>query len=343
MIEALLARHWRRSAAQASERGRWEAAAVIYERLAARGVSRPADAVRHAAALEAAGQVDRADRQHLANVARHRLSANVHRQRALFLLRRGVPDAAAAAFAQARALAGPDRVLDEDLRRLDVDGARARVEALAAFAASPEPEVRRPSRWARAQAKRRAKAAKALRSAGAWSRAVMVQREVLRLTPQNAAAHIRLGHALKESGDLAEAERAYWAGVALAPRDADGFLQLGHALKLNAGRDAALPAYLVARALAPGNGDVARDLADFELSDEETLQLSEALAGGDAQTFLEWSRLRTASQADAGAGGASGRAVRRWPTKRVLGLPRRLEVMAQAIAGDIGRAVGATS
>lgn len=338
MIQWLRARTLRQEARQLASEGRWDEAASRYGVLRALGRDRPSDAVREAAALEAAGRTEAARDRHLCNVRRHPLAVNVYRQCGLFLLRAGDRDGSAAAVAQARVLCGPDAVLEADLLALEIGLDRARTEALAAFAAAADPEPGRPSRWARLLAKRLALRARRLRARKAWERAAAVQAQVLRYIPGNAAAQIRLGHALKESGQVAAAERAYWRGVALAPRDADGYLQLGHALKLNAGREAALPAYLVAYHLAPSHPDVLRDLGDFGLPADEVERLSSALAAGDAQPFLEWAAARAAAQE--GSPTRAPVSVPR-PPRPVRPMPRHLEARAAALAGDLARSVGA--
>lgn len=338
MIKWVYARSRRSAGRLAADAGRWRDAAASYELLRQAGFSRPADGVRHAAALEAAGEGGGAAEVHADNLSRHPHIPNVYRQAALFLMRAGDAASAPSLFARARVLAGPDAVLDEDLHRHGMTIDRARTEALAAFAAAADPEPGRPSRWARLLAKRLALRARRLRARKAWERAAAVQAQVLRYIPGNAAAQIRLGHALKESGRVAAAERAYWRGVALAPRDADGYLQLGHALKLNAGREAALPAYLVAYHLAPSHPDVLRDLGDFGLPADEVERLSSALAAGDAQPFLEWAAARAAAQE--GRPTRAPVSVPRQP-RPVRPMPRHLEARAAALAGDLARSVGA--
>lgn len=339
MFQWLRAKTQRREARRLAAEGQWAAAIAVYARLRAADMDRPADGVREAGALEAAGAVEEAAERHQGNARRHPTAFNVHRQRGLFFLRQGDVPAARLAFAQARALAGPQTVLDRDLERLGVDPAEARVIALAAFAASLDPDVHRPSRWTRFRAKRLALAARRMRARGAWDAAARVQAKVLDHVPWNGPAHVRLGHALKESGRIGDAERAYWAGVALSPRDADPFLQLGHALKLNHGRQAALPAYLIAHHLAPGHPDVARDLGDFDLPVDVVESLSGALCTGDAETFLASAEARAAAEEP-----SSSRARVQVPRQRrpARPLPARLEVLVNATAGDLARSVGAS-
>ena len=193
MIEALRARGWRLAGRRAAEAGQWDEAVASYARLRMAQLERPADAVRHAAVLEAAGDVDAAAALHEDNVLRHPLSANVYRQAALFMLRQGDEVAAASLFARARVLAGSDQVLEADLHQLGVSPDRARVLALAAFAAGAPPDVRRPSRIARFVGKRLALRARRLRSRQAWAAAADVQTRVVQLTPGNGPAQVRLG------------------------------------------------------------------------------------------------------------------------------------------------------
>lgn len=352
MIELLRAYGWRRSARQAGQAKRWNEAAALYERLRDGPAFRPSDAVRLAAAYEAQGKTLEARAALEAAVVAFAAEANVHRQKALFDLRMGDTASARVDFAKARMLADDVKVLDADLERLDVALETARVEALAAFAAGPEPRPAARPRWDRFRAGRLARRAKALRAKGDWAEAVAVQTALLTYNPSNSAAHIRMGHALKESGRLAQAEASYWRGVALAPGSADAFVQLGHVLKVLHGPDAALPAYLVAARLAPEDPGATRDLGDYGLAADDAEALGLALRNGDAKAFLDWRRDPSGDGGDAASATlaeAHDEVDARfakfdipWPRSPDRPLPksRFVDVRAAAIAGDLGLHLG---
>jgi Flp pilus assembly protein TadD len=65
-----------------------------------------------------------------------------------------------------------------------------------------------------------------------WPEAALLYAEGLATHPNDAAAWVQYGHALKEAGDRRQAEEAYRRALALDPGLPDTHLQLGHLLKL---------------------------------------------------------------------------------------------------------------
>lgn len=76
-----------------------------------------------------------------------------------------------------------------------------------------------------------------------WVEAARLYKLHLEAIPDDVAAMIQLGHALKESGSLDEAAQAYARALEGAPADDDLYLQIGHLEKLRGNRDLALENY----------------------------------------------------------------------------------------------------
>jgi glycosyltransferase involved in cell wall biosynthesis len=104
-------------------------------------------------------------------------------------------------------------------------------------------------------------AADRARDARNWASAVHYYRRALEGSPNNAAAWVQYGHALKEAGRVGDAEDAYRKSLDLDARVADTHLQLGHALKLQGRHADAAIAYLRAIALEPQLPHAALELA----------------------------------------------------------------------------------
>lgn len=332
MISLLRAYFSRMSARKLEDKGRWEAAAARYEVLRRSGAARPSDLVRHAKAVEAAGRLEAALPIHQENAVTFPLEPNIHRQMGLYQLRMGDEASASLAFARARVLAFDDAVLKSDLERLGFDDAMTRQLAVAAFYAASAPKLRGRSVLSKVMARRAAKAAKALRHDGHWAEALTAQRRVLRYNPYNSAAHVRLGHVLKETRQVEAAESAYWASVAVSPQNADAYLQLGHLLRSAVGKEIALPAYLLTWRLAPNHREVDEALSGYGLSGMDAAQLIETLGLLDPKRAVE--QLKSALEPTAimlrdthGAG----------PVRRQS---RYIDIRAVAVAGDIARVVG---
>src|SRR5665213_264533 len=78
---------------------------------------------------------------------------------------------------------------------------------------------------------------------GNWANAANLYQKILEDHPENIAAWVQYGHALKESGSLRSAESAYRVALSLKPILADTHLQLGHVLKLQGRLEEAVAAY----------------------------------------------------------------------------------------------------
>lgn len=333
MLQPIRAYLLRRVARAANNRRQWNVAIAHYEALRLTGSARPSDIIRHAKALEEAGHKDAAERAFRDNVALFPLEPNVHRQLALYLLRVQQPETAILAFARAQALAPDDEVIASDLAGLAAKGDHLPALAVAGFYAAPAPIPDRRSPIKRWMARRAARSAKAHRQAGDWPSALAAQTAVITNNPHNASAHIRLAHVLRALGKSKEAEIAYWRGVALAPRGADSYLQLGHGLKQSRGPQAALPAYVIARQLKPSLVEAGAAIKEGGLSDQDAVSYADALTNANPQAILA---------ADVAAvGSADESAIKRRETPE---RPRSIfiDVRAAAIAGDIGRVLGAS-
>jgi glycosyltransferase involved in cell wall biosynthesis len=94
----------------------------------------------------------------------------------------------------------------------------------------------------------------------AWTAAARYYRAALDLQPDNPAAWVQYGHALKESGNVSAGEIAYRRSIALDGNVADTHLQLGHALKLQGRKIEASVAYLHALVLDPALDDAPVEL-----------------------------------------------------------------------------------
>lgn len=356
MIGDMRVSRLRQSARQAFEAQRWDAAIQLFEDVWRGPHRRPSDGVRLAAAYEASGQPEKAGEVHAAGWKAFPVEPNVRRQAALFHLRRGDPAAARVDFAKALVLSPERDLLEADLAELGDDAATARLRALAAFASGPAPEPSVAAGWRRYRANRLARRSKAMRARGEWEAAVRVQRGVLALNPRNAGAHIRLGHALKESGRVQEAESAYWRGVALAPRSSDSYVQLGHILKMLYGLEEAVPAYLVAREFGAGDHHVDADLAGRALLGEVGAGLGATLVQGEVEAYLEWragwdqldapgepdAEVEDDAPVDLARGDRFAKFDIPWPPTPGRPLPksRFVDVRAAAIAGDLGLQLG---
>lgn len=86
---------------------------------------------------------------------------------------------------------------------------------------------------------------------GNWENSASLYQKILEDHPENIAAWVQYGHALKESGNLRSAESAYRVALSLKPILSDTHLQLGHVLKLQGRVDEAVAAYAQAHSLAP--------------------------------------------------------------------------------------------
>lgn len=93
-----------------------------------------------------------------------------------------------------------------------------------------------------------------------WPEAALLYAEGLATHPNDAAAWVQYGHALKEAGDRRQAEEAYRRALALDPGLPDTHLQLGHLLKLQGRLDEAAQAYAQALSMAPLFAHAAREL-----------------------------------------------------------------------------------
>ena len=102
--------------------------------------------------------------------------------------------------------------------------------------------------------------ADAARDSGDFRGAAFLYDEALRLTPDNAGAHVQCGHMFKETADLARAEAHYLAALRLTPDDADLSLQLGHFYKTAGRLKQSAAAYGRAAALMPGWTEPALEL-----------------------------------------------------------------------------------
>lgn len=93
-----------------------------------------------------------------------------------------------------------------------------------------------------------------------WAEAALLYAEGLAKRPNDSAAWVQYGHALKEAGDRRQAEAAYRRSLTLDPSLPDTHLQLGHVLKLQGRLDEAAKCYAQALSMAPRLGDAAREL-----------------------------------------------------------------------------------
>ena len=76
-----------------------------------------------------------------------------------------------------------------------------------------------------------------------WAEAARLYRAHGEAVPDDVAAMVQLGHALKENGDLEEAAKAYALALEKTPLDDDLHLQVGHLEKLRGNLDAARESY----------------------------------------------------------------------------------------------------
>jgi glycosyltransferase involved in cell wall biosynthesis len=116
--------------------------------------------------------------------------------------------------------------------------------------------------------------------AGDWRRAARCYRIALVFNPENAAALIQYGNALRECGALADAEDAYRRALRIDPLVPDAHLQLGHALKLQRRFADAIAAYRRAIELDPLLYDASLEL--LALGDVTHVMRSDVPAAGPA-------------------------------------------------------------
>ncbi|MCA0246933.1 MAG: glycosyltransferase [Proteobacteria bacterium] len=105
--------------------------------------------------------------------------------------------------------------------------------------------------------------ANAARDRRDWLVARGAFKQIVDSEPDDSAAWVQYGHALKESGSTSEAEAAYLKAAGLAPNDADIQLQLGHLYKVMNLRRASIWAYRAAHALDPAASDPVAELRSY--------------------------------------------------------------------------------
>jgi tetratricopeptide (TPR) repeat protein len=197
------------------------------------------------------------------------------------LKEQGEIELAAAAYAQAFRLTGPEPDTVEHLAfALRATGRADEAEALAGEHAYP-PDLPRAAGGrsgtpllaipAMIRAVQAAKAGDWPLAAGRWAK-------VVRAAPDTPRAWVQYGHALKESGRLQAAFEAYLRALRLDPGRGDAHLQIGHALKLLDRGEEAERAYARAFALSPSDARIRVELAALGRTDAELIDL--VLASG---------------------------------------------------------------
>ncbi len=118
--------------------------------------------------------------------------------------------------------------------------------------------------------------------AGRPAQAERIYREILRLQPNNAAAHNNLGSAFKGLGKLDEAVASYHKALAIKPDYAKAHINLGYALQGLGKSDEAVASYRKALAIKPDYAEVHNNLGyalqDLGKSDEAVASYHKALA-----------------------------------------------------------------
>ena len=96
-----------------------------------------------------------------------------------------------------------------------------------------------------------------------WHDAARHYKRLLAIEPNRPAAHLQLGHALKEAGDTDYGINSYWSAVAWSPHFTDAYYALGQGLKLAGNVAGAELAMLTALRLRPSHERARADLLAF--------------------------------------------------------------------------------